>query len=667
MRPVFLLVLALVQAACSSAPPTEAPTEGPTRGVNWTGTVFSASENPPELAGLQQAFPSVSFEIRDHLYHPEKARAAKVPSNGYVALQRENTKGSALGLPILLALNATPDQQQAAHQELSRPLRAAQWIGDALKQSSGKSHKESGKRLVESLAAHDILVQSSPQTEGSNPPDLFLILGPTEDLTEAEDAAVRAHLTRGAPLLLALEPESPGTGNTRLAKLLQDLGLDMKKGIVACETDQVWERLGTPSPGDQYNHAASRFLPHAAISTLNSPDFQNISVIFSRAALVQPRRTGSAKALPTVLSHKSAWAETNQDGVFSGKERQGSLPLVFASEGGPGRPGRALIYTDTTALSDRWALHPGNKILLKDSLNWLLPQQDAPATTRPKPFPEAIQPVQVFPHQGPLQEVQLIQPERTLRLQQRRDLFGDFTWVDRESTTEQNLSYKGNALAESLWPRLAPLHALRIWKKSNSERLEALGFQNPAPILRLIEKGGQSRDLHLGGKPYKGAGRYAWDPVSNRAMLLNTDDLKALFEAPERLEDLGLLPETTWQRLEIPGASDDLRIERKGGKWVLTGTGRSTPQAQQQAASQLGAQLESLRVMGPADIGPNEKSPTPEIKVLFFPAKGEPIEVQLAQHKGQWVATSDHSRIWVQVPQASAASILQHAQALKNL
>jgi hypothetical protein len=71
--------------------------------------------------------------------------------------------------------------------------------------------------------------------------------------------------------------------------------------------------------------------------------------------------------------------------------------------------------------------------------------------------------------------------------------------------------------------------------------------------------------------------------------------------------------------------------------------------------------------MGPADIGPNEKSPTPEIKVLFFPAKGEPIEVQLAQHKGQWVATSDHSRIWVQVPQASAASILQHAQALKNL
>jgi hypothetical protein len=668
MRPVFLLALALNLPACNPAPPIETQAVAPAWGVDWVGTVFSRTENPSELPALEQAFPTVRFTVYDHLYHPDKARAAKVPSNGYVAIQRRNTAGNAVGRPTLLPLNASPEQQKEILSQLSQPLRRAHWISDTLSAGPKAEPKASGKRLLESLAAHNVVVESASDTVQSSTPDLLLILSPTQDLTPKQDTAIRAHLARGGPILVALEPESPGFGDTRLAELLQDLGVDMQPGLVASETNQVWERLGTPSPGDQYNHAASRFLPHGAIPSLSNPQFQSLSVVFSRAALVQPRRTGSAKAVPIVLSHQSAWAEVDQNGVQSGKERQGSLPLVLASEGGPGRPGRAIIYADTTALSDRWALHPGNKILLKDSLNWLLPQKDPPDPTRPAPFSEAIQPVQIFPHQGPLQEIQLIQPERTLRIQQRRDLFGDFIWVDRESTTETGLSYKGNVLSESIWPRFAPLNALRIWDHTTSERLSALGFQSPAPILRLIEKGGNSRDLHLGGKPYKGTGRYAWDPITNRAMLLNTDDLLALLGPPERLEDLRVLPAISWDRVEIPGAVYPLRIEQKGEKWALTGTGTATTPAQFLAASQLAGALQSLGVMGAADLGPSQESPPPALTVRFFPSKaGQAVEVQLAQHQGQWIAASDHSRIWVQVPQKAAQAILQNAQALQDL
>jgi hypothetical protein len=661
MRLAIALFLACLPSACGPVPDVETTTPQSARGAGWFGTVFSSSESPPELTALTLAFPETAFSVIDHLYYPDKARDSRVPSNGYVVLSRQNDSGTTVGKPLVFPLNASPQDLEQARKETDKPALLARWFGNIPTQGTGETAKTSGSRLLESLAAHDIVV-----VDKDGPVDLILILGPTSDLTKDEETTIRTHLGRGGPVLVALEPESPGIGKTRLANLLNDLGAEMKTGVVACETDQVWERLGTPSPGDQYNHAASRFLPHDAIPTLSDPQFQNISVVFSRAALLQPRRHGSASAVPTVMSHQSAWAETNNDGILNSEESQGSMPLVLASKGGVGRPGRALIYADSTALSDRWAMHPGNKILIADGLNWLLPIQRVAEKERLEAFPEAITPVQVFKNQGPLKEILLLQGKGSLRLEQRRDLFGDFSWVERESDAQAKQSYKGNALVDGLWPKLAPLHALRVWPKASSERLSALGVRNNSPVLKLIEIGGQVRELHLGGKPFNGKGQYAWEPKTDRAMLLNNSDLEPFLVPPEQLEDFGLLPNTPMDRMELEEGATRYRIEQKGEKWSLTGQSSSTPQTIHQAARKLAETLASLRVMAPAELGPSQRSPTPTLSVVFYPQKGSPIPIGIAQHEGIWVAESDHSRIWVLISPEAASQIMEHAQVLRN-
>lgn len=661
MRLPIALFLAFLTSACGSAPESSAITPQAPRGAGWFGTVFSAMESPPGLNPLRLAFPETEFTVIDHLYYPDKARENRVPSNGYVVFSRQDDSGSTVGKPVILPLDASPTELALAREKTISPLLSARWLGTVPTQGAGETAKTSGTRLLKSLAAHNIEV-----VDEDSPVDLILLLGPTVDITEAENTIIRAHLAESRPLLVALEPESPGTGETRLAKLLSDIGAEMKPGIVACDTDQVWEKLGTPSPGDQYNHAASRFVPHGAIATLSNPQFQNISAVFSRAALLQPRRHGSAKAVPTVMSHQSAWGETNNDGVFSSEEKQGSLPLVLASEGGIGRPGRALIYADSTALSDRWAMHPGNKILIADGLNWLLPSQKAPEKETLTAFPEAITPSQVFPNQGPLKEMALVQGDGTLRLKQQKDRFGEFSWVERTTDSQTQNSYKGNALVDDIWPKFAPLHALRIWPNASSERLSALGIRDTSPILRLVEIGGQVRELHLGGKPFNGKGRYAWQPKSGHAMLLNSTDIEPFTVPPEQLEDFGLLPNTPLDRMELNEANTSYRIEQKGENWALTGQSTSTSQEIHQAAKKLAQTLVSLRVMSPAELGPTQRSPNPELSVIFYPKKGAKISLNIAQHKGQWVAESDHSRIWVVIATEAANQIMASAQTLLN-
>jgi hypothetical protein len=661
MRLPIALFLALLTSACRTVPEDNAVTPQTLRGAGWFGTVFSAIESPPGLNALRLAFPETEFKVVDHLYYPDKARENRVPSNGYVVFSRQNEAGSTVGKPVILPLDASPEELALARDKTKSPLLSARWIGTFPTPGSSETAKTSGTRLLKSLAAHNIVV-----VDEDRPVDLILLLGPTVDITEAENTIIRAHLAESRPLLIALEPESPGIGDTRLAKLLSDTGAEMKPGIVACDTDQVWEQLGTPSPGDQYNHAASRFVPHDAIATLSNPQFQNISAVFSRAALLQPRRHGSAKAVPTVMSHQSAWGETNNDGVFSSEEKQGSLPLVLASEGGAGRPGRALIYADSTALSDRWAMHPGNKILIADGLNWLLPSKKTPEKETLTAFPEAITPTQVFPNQGPLKEISLAQGEGTLKLKQRKDRFGEFSWVERTTDSEAEMSYKGNALVDDIWPKFAPLHALRMWPGASSERLNALGLRDTSPILRLVEIGGQVRELHLGGKPFNGQGRYAWQPKTGHAMLLNSTDIEAFTVPPEQLEDFGLLPNTPLDRMELNEGKTSYRIEQKGENWALTGQGTNTSQDIHQAGKKLAQTLVSLRVMAPAELGPTQRSPTPDLSVIFYPKKGAQIPLNIAQHKGQWVAESDHSRIWVVIAPEAASQIMAHAQTLRN-
>jgi hypothetical protein len=300
---------------------------------------------------------------------------------------------------------------------------------------------------------------------------------------------------------------------------------------VASEQDQVWETLGSPSAEDRFNHAARHFLPHPSLPTLSDPLLQGLSVVFSRSALIQPHGLTAAEALPTVLSHEEAWADTNSDGRLGSEERQTALPLVLARSPSNDHLAPSLVLADSTALSDRWALHPGNRAFLRDALTWLLPERPIPATKTLKALPEVVSPEPAFQGQQGLHELQLIQPERTLRLQHD----GANSWVIRERSDGTQERFKGNSSVDAMWSAFSPLQALRTWSMPNSERLAALGFRGNPPILRLIEQDGSQRDLHLGGKPFNGSGRYAWEPIGNRILLLSSTDLQIILSPPERL------------------------------------------------------------------------------------------------------------------------------------
>lgn|GEM_PF-4896110 len=641
--------------SCGPPPGTGSEPE-PVTHTEIHATVFSLATDDGSLPAIKTHFPAAKVEVIDHALYPDAARRSQTPSNGYVHLIRKDKDANNIGQAQLIALNASDDVFANARAALQSSLFSHRSFNGDFSSSANSKSKKTASLLYQTLSSQGI-VESSQETA-----DLFLILAPQDDLTVEESKQIEKHRLAGGAILVALEPESPGITGTRLSTLLKDLGVEMRDGIVASEDGQVWEKIGQKSPGDEYNHATARFLPHPSNRSLSNPRIKGLSVVFSKSAAIQPRRHSKAKSKPTVLSHPKAWIEIDGDGTQGANEKSDSTPLVIAAEHPGKHNAKSIVFSDSTALSDRWALHPGNKILIRDSIAWLLPDTVPSPATQPDPLPEDARQVPIFEKQSPLREIQLIQPEQRLRIQQRKGKAGNHSWVIKESNTgSKSLSFRGNAKVDAIWKTFEPLHTHRTWNNPPKDRLQALGLDQPIATLRLIRENGRSHDLELGGTPYQTAGRYALHKATNRAFLLSKEDLAVLFATPQSLEDFRVLPDDKWMRVEMPRTRGTQRIEPRTEHWIVSGESSTKIND----ATEMMQTLLSLRVMRPANL--KEEVPETAIKLTtrLVPIEGKATNFKIAYWGEQWLGYSDHTRIWVVLPQPKTKRVVELYQILE--
>ena len=261
-----------------------------------------------------------------------------------------------------------------------------------------------------------------------------------------------------------------------------------------------------------------------------------------------------------------------------------------------------------------------------------------------------------------MREIQLIQPEQRLRIQQRKDKNGTHSWVIKEANDgTKSLSFRGNAKVDAIWEAFEPLHTQRIWNNPPKARLQALGLNQPIATLRIIQENGKSQDLELGGTPHQTTGRYALHSASNRAFLLAKEDIQVLFSPPQLLEDFRVLPESAWMRAELPRTRGTQRIEPRTEHWIVSGESSTKIND----ATEMMQTLLSLRVMRPAKLTEDVPSSAIKLTTRLVPTEGKATNFKIAHWEGQWIGFSDHTRIWVVLPQPKTKRVVELYQNLE--
>lgn len=641
MRAAFGALIFLT--ACGSGSPVPTNPQTPSVAI----TAFSSPTDPSDLQLLRETFPSAQVEILDHLYHPDRAQELGIPSNGYAQIRRLDSSGEPIGQGERVDLEWSLEELAVLSETLALPPTT---VHLHFPQKDSQNPKDQFSLLDRELRSRGFQLVELDQS-----PSLVIWMAGSKDLSEEELAQLRTLEGSGAHVLFGVEPTSDPKLQPHLSQLLASLGVSLESGVLASDYQQVWETLGTPSSQDRYNHAASRFLAHPATGSLGESARSELSVIASHAAIIAPRHGGSTQAHPLLLSHREAWTERTHDGRVGDGERQGSLPLALASTDSSPSAGRVVVLADTTMLSNRWSLHPGNRLFFGELLEWLLPTVVADRQEL-QAKPETVTATAVFPSGTSLRSARLTQSVRSVELQNQSDSRGSYVWTVVKGKRDER-EFVGNDLATSALNDLQALGSIRTWTEPANDRLEALGLLEPTGELLLVDSSGRSQSLLLGGTPHNAQGRYALQPESKTVHLLVSPGLAALLGPEAALEETRFLPQLEWHRFEIPGERT-LRIERRDTQWFVAGRRGVENQG---VARELARELLALTM---ADADAQAPSNPAAFQASFIDTERRPTRIAIHRSDDGWLAYSDYSRRWGRVSPRIAERIVELANSL---
>ena len=236
--------------------------------------------------------------------------------------------------------------------------------------------------------------------------------------------------------------------------------------------------------------------------------------------------------------------------------------------------------------------------------------------------------------------------------------------VDSGPTTGRFITVKEGG---DLVNKLAPLMALRVLGKVDEARKEEFGFHKVDGKL-VVKVSGKDHTLVFGGTTPGGSDRYAKDPGTGLAYVVDGAIMRDLMSADQRLVERKLHgwedAEAKSIKLTVGSASRELvRNQEKAEFWSKP----ESPAQKDETASNWMSKVERLRV---TDYAGEKLEPPPQkpqdvvLRIDYFDARKRPIGfLELIRRPGkdrpEYVAQTEHTRWFATVLRSTAEQIDQ--------
>ncbi|MDP4098498.1 GldG family protein [Paenibacillus sp. P96] len=208
--------------------------------------------------------------------------------------------------------------------------------------------------------------------------DVLAIIGPQRDISAAELKAIRAYLSNGGKLLLALGfNQEMKSAWTNIDELASDYGVSDLHAVTVDnkQTSTLGPLWVVPSFGD---HDITRKLAES-----------NLFPMLSLSLGVQAGEQSKWQLTSLLQSSEDSYAETNIQGLINnetefneGQDTKGPVDIGFAADTQEGEP-KAVILGTSSLFSDTEFMNGGNRDFALNTLNYLRGQSND-LTIRPR-------------------------------------------------------------------------------------------------------------------------------------------------------------------------------------------------------------------------------------------------------------------------------------------
>ena len=330
------------------------------------------------FADLSASQDNLAIAYLDHAVDPAKAKALGVFANGSIVLARGPLR-EIITLPLKLE-QARPrlrSLDQDIYKRLvsvTREKRVAYLVQGHEEKAFGSSRTDDPADQLSKLKELLALQNFDPKEIGLGqglgnelPKDagLVLLVGPRQPLLAEEQASLLHYAENDGNLLVALDPDAADTAHA----LLLGLGLRMA-GTTLANDRNYWAR--TRQVSDRVGIATANYQTHPALGTLSGYRSQMPMIFLAAGYLEKAGKPGAAQVDFIVQSDETTWNDVN--GNFhpdDGAEKRSAYSLVAAVTQSKPRKGRALVMSDSDALTDRILINRGNTIFALDAFRWL--------------------------------------------------------------------------------------------------------------------------------------------------------------------------------------------------------------------------------------------------------------------------------------------------------
>ena len=205
---------------------------------------------------------------------------------------------------------------------------------------------------------------------------LVIVVGPTNAFLPEEVNALRNYLAEGGKAMVLLDVER-ATGLTTtpldtypLVNFLRDeVGLQFKAQVLANDRSYV---VATKSMTDRWFLVSNNFTAHEAVSTMSDYD-EKVAVLFFQSGYLEVKGgNGEWQTQAAMKSLPHTFVDKNKNFTFDkDSERRATFDVCAAAEWRD-KGGRIFACADATLAADILMQSAGNKLLLMDSLQWLM-------------------------------------------------------------------------------------------------------------------------------------------------------------------------------------------------------------------------------------------------------------------------------------------------------
>lgn len=335
----------------------------------------------------------IQVQITDQAVDPKMAQELKVSNNGFMALLYDNQKEVIrLGRDLETSRHILRELDSKVQERLFKILRP----GRTVYFTTG--HLERSAKMPEDddrLAYHDfesmlkklgLRVEQLGLAEGLGskiPEDasLVIVAGPLETFLPEERRTLDAYLKRGGRMLFLMDPDHGVTEN----ELLSFVGLEVTDALVAHDRYLVRVQGQSESP---YHLVTNRPGNHPTVQTLANVRGKMATVLIGTGAVEKAASPPPGVDFNYILhAMQNSWLDTNSNGKFDEKqEKREQLYFAMAAERNwePGKTSklsmRAVVVGDADIAGDGLMGNPGNAYFLRDTVFWLLGDDEAQGT-----------------------------------------------------------------------------------------------------------------------------------------------------------------------------------------------------------------------------------------------------------------------------------------------